>query len=97
MPRTTVQMSARTTVADGVSTVAIHLRNPSPHIAFFVRATVSASRNGNEILPIEYDDNYITIFPGDFAELHATLPRGTQPHWVRLEGYNTPAISIELK
>jgi exo-1,4-beta-D-glucosaminidase len=72
------------------------LHNPSGHIAFFERATISAARDGNEILPIEYDDNYITIFPGEAAEIHAVLPKGTKPGWVKLEGYNTPATSVPL-
>ncbi len=39
-----------------------------------------------EILPIEYDDNYITVFPGETAEIHAVLPKGVMPGWVKLEG-----------
>ena len=28
------------------------------------RAEITPDRNGDEILPIEYDDNYVTVFPG---------------------------------
>jgi exo-1,4-beta-D-glucosaminidase len=73
------------------------LHNPSGHIAFFERATISAKRDGDEILPIEYDDNYITVFPGETAEIHGIIWNGTKPRWVNLEGYNTPAISVPIK
>ena len=32
------------------------------------------TRDGDEILPIEYSDNYVTVFPGESVELRATLP-----------------------
>ena len=73
------------------------VRNPSERIAFFERATVSTTREGDEILPIEYDDNYITVFPGETAEIHAVLPKAAKPGWVKLEGYNTPRNSVPLR
>ena len=79
------------------SHVTIRLRNPSEHIAFFERATISAKRDGDEILPIEYDDNYITVFPGETAEIHGTFGSGAKPRWVKLEGYNTPATAVPIK
>lgn len=96
MPRGTVELSARQTMADGLGHVTIRLKNPSGHIAFFERATVSESRDGNEILPIHYDDNYITVFPGETAVIHAVLPRGAKAAWVRIEGYNTSATAVHL-
>jgi len=79
------------------SRVAVRLHNPSPHIAFFERATISATQDGGEILPIEYDDNYITVFPGETAEIHGVLPQGAKAGWVKLEGYNTRAASVPIK
>ena len=97
MPPVAVEMSATQIKAGNESHVTIRLRNPSEHIAFFERATLSAARDGNEILPIEYDDNYVTVFPGETAEIHGTLWKGDKPRWVKLEGYNTPAISVRIK
>ena len=58
---------------------------------------ISTARDGNEILPIEYDDNYITVFPGETAEIHGTIWKGAKPRWVKLEGYNTLAVSVPIK
>ncbi len=77
--------------------ITIRLHNSTGHIAFFERATISTERNGNEILPIEYDDNYITIFPGESAAIHGIVRNGAEVRWVKLEGYNTPAISAPIK
>ena len=96
MPRAAIEVSARQTMVDGVAHVTIRLKNPSGHIAFFERATLSESRDGNEILPIEYDDNYVTLFAGEAAEIHAVLPKGAKAGWVRIEGYNTTAAAVRL-
>jgi exo-1,4-beta-D-glucosaminidase len=83
-------------LVDGASHVSIRLKNPTGHVAFFERATVSAARDGDEILPIQYDDNYITVFPGETAEIHAVLPQGAKAGWVRVEGYNTSATAVHI-
>ena len=77
--------------------IAIRLHNPSQHIAFFERATISATSDGGEILPIEYDDNYITVFPGESAEIHGRIPQGAKAGWVKVEGYNTSSTSGPIK
>ena len=79
------------------SYVAIRLHNPSTHIAFFERVTISSSKEGNEILPIEYNDNYVTVFPGETVEIHGIVRKSAEARWVKLEGYNTPAFSVPVK
>ena len=79
------------------SEISVRLHNPSQHIAFFERAAISATSDGGEILPIEYDDNYITIFPGETAEIHATHQQSAKAGWVKLEGYNTRATEVPIK
>jgi exo-1,4-beta-D-glucosaminidase len=92
-----VEMQASQTKIGKESHVTIRLRNPSGQIAFFERATLSAKRDGNEILPIIYDDNYITVFPGETAEIHGIVQKDSKPRWVKLEGYNTPATAVPIK
>lgn len=77
--------------------VTIRLHNPSTQIAFFERATVSETKDGNEILPIEYTDNYVTIFPGETVEVDATIRKDIPAGWGRVEGYNTQTISVPIK
>ena len=72
--------------------VRVTLHNPSKHIAFFERVEITDDRDGNELLPILYSDNYITIFPGQTVLISGTynhmLNHGG-PAWLRVEGYNT--------
>jgi len=97
MPPVQLELSAERSTTESGAKVAIRLHNPSERIAFFERAAVSATENGDEILPIRYDDNYITVYPGETAEIQATLSKSAEPRWVRLEGYNTPAGLAQIK
>ncbi len=71
----------------------ISLHNSSSHLAFFVRAEMTAGKDGNEILPVTYDNNYVTVFPGETVSIHGAVNgsdiAGRQP-WIRIEGYNSP-------
>lgn len=66
------------------------LHNPTNHGAFFERATTTSSKNGEEILPIEYDDKEITVFPHATTVVHGTVRDGDwTPAWVTVSGNNT--------
>ena len=97
MPQVKLEVSAERTVVYSEKLVIIRLHNPSEHIAFFERASICSTRDGNEILPIEYDDNYVTVFPGETVEIRGTVSKDVDPRWVQLEGYNTPAISAQIE
>lgn len=60
-------------------------------------ATLSKILDGKRILPIEYGNKYITIYPGETMEIHGTIWKDANPRWVRIEGVNTPAFSINIK
>ena len=97
MPPVEIDLRAEEVNTDKGSRITIRLHNPSQQIAFFERATISAAPDGGEILPIEYDDNYITVFPGETAEIHGVIPQGAKVGWVKLEGYNTRATAVSIK
>ena len=97
MPVVKLEIEAQQKKVGEESQVTIRLHNPSTHIAFFERVTISKEKDGNEILPIQYTDNYVTVFPGETVEIHGIVRNGAEAHWVKLEGYNTPAISATVK
>ncbi len=93
MSRTALEVSAQRTGADALT---VRLANHTRQIAFFERAEVLAEESGAEILPVEYSDNYVTVFPGESVELRATLPAGARADRVRVQGYNTPALVVPV-
>ena len=97
MPKVPLEVTAKRSANDhDTQGVTISLRNPTKQIAFFERAEVTSTRDGDEILPIEYDDNYVTVFPGETVDVRASVPRRSgsrdSADWVRVTGYNTPPV-----
>lgn len=91
LPTVEVQITGGFTRTGVDSHASITLTNPSPHLAFFMRVEVAKGADGEECLPITYEDNYVTLFPGEsrtlWARFSLTDAAEWQPH-LRLEGYN---------
>ena len=83
MPRSDLDVSAQVSDSNGEKQVTITLTNPANRVAFFVRAEVTQGADGNEILPITYDDNYITVFPHEIRTIVGHVLANSAPgHFV---------------
>jgi exo-1,4-beta-D-glucosaminidase len=74
--------------------VTVQVGNDTAAIAFFMRARVL--RDGGEVLPVYWSDNYISLLPGESKTLTAELPAGSGPLTVALDGWNITPVSVEL-
>jgi exo-1,4-beta-D-glucosaminidase len=97
MPQVPLELTAVRSSSGGEDRVMIRLHNPSEHIGFFERAEITATKDGDELLPIEYDNNYVTVFPGETVEILALPPQSAKPAWLKLEGYNTPSTAVAIR
>ena len=89
--------AVRTTNGAGQQAVTIRLHNATKQLAFFERAELTSTRDGDELLPIQYSDNYVTVFPGETVELDAVVPNPyVSANWVRVTGYNTPPVVVPV-
>jgi exo-1,4-beta-D-glucosaminidase len=78
---------------DAVTRVVIG--NPSESLAFFVRLKVNKGFHGEEILPVLWEDNYISLLPGENREVSATYrasEMGTAQPSVEVSGWNVDPI-----
>jgi len=95
-----VTATAARTAAGGQDTVTITLQNTSTtNLAFFVRPEVTAGNGGNEVLPVSYTDNYVSLWPGESTTITATYQTsdlGGQQPFLRIRGYNVPTSSIAV-
>ena len=59
------------------------IENPSDKLAFFVELQVVNRQSGEPVLPILWEDNYISLLPGESRSIKATFPveglRGGEP------------------
>jgi exo-1,4-beta-D-glucosaminidase len=67
------------------------LENLSKAIAFFVRLSLKKGEGGEEVLPVLWEDNYVTLLPGERRELavrFAERDLGRAAPIVTVEGWN---------
>ena len=78
--------------ADAITHVVVE--NPSKTLAFFVRLKINKGAGGEEILPVLWQDNYISLLPGEKREISATYHAadlGTSKPAVEVSGWNVAA------
>lgn len=92
--------AASRTVSGGQETVNLTLSNTSTtNIAFFVRPEITAGNGGNEVVPVNYTNNYVSLWPGESTTITATYQTsdlGGQAPYLRVRGYNVPTTSIPV-
>jgi exo-1,4-beta-D-glucosaminidase len=67
------------------------VENPSKSLAFFVRLKVNKGVGGEEVLPVLWQDNYISLLPGEKREISATYRAadlGTSKPAVEVSAWN---------
>jgi exo-1,4-beta-D-glucosaminidase len=96
MTQVPLDVTASKSPNPGDNRVTIRLHNPSQRIAFFERAELTSTADGDEILPVEYSDNYVTVFPGETVEVQGQPWSGVSANWVRVTGYNTPPAVVSV-
>jgi exo-1,4-beta-D-glucosaminidase len=73
--------------------IRVRMNNRSKHIAFFIHFNVTRSKSGNSVLPIFWDDNYISLLPGEKREINAHFAlddlNGETP-LLEVSGWNVP-------
>ena len=76
---------------DGLWTGTVTLENRSSVPAIMIRLNVVGRRDGEQILPMFYGDNYFSLMPGEVKEVslkwYEADTRGNRPR-VRITGYN---------
>jgi exo-1,4-beta-D-glucosaminidase len=68
------------------------VENPTKNLAFFVRLKVDKGKAGEEILPVLWQDNYISLLPGEKREISASYrasDSGGAAPYVEVKGWNT--------
>ena len=72
LPRTDLNIDSATLPqgADRITTVTV--TNAGPSLAFGVRLKVNKGADGDEVLPVLWEDNYFALLPGETRKLSAT-------------------------
>jgi exo-1,4-beta-D-glucosaminidase len=91
LPKVKLNVSSRTESKGNQSVTRVTLENPSKSVAFFVRLKVNKGKGGEEILPAVWQDNYVSLLPGEKREITAMYRiadlGGAKPD-VEVKGWN---------
>ena len=88
LPRVNLAVYASVQPRPAGQRVSVSVTNPGRSLAFAVRLRVSREEGGEEILPVIWEDNYISLMPGEKRELTAS-------YGSRLPGNVAPVVSID--
>jgi len=69
--------------------IPVHLKNVGETIAFFIEIIVEETSNGKPILPVLWEDNYISLTPGEVRQIGVRVPAFEGLDWrIRIKGMN---------
>ena len=91
LPKVKLKMTERSERKGEEEITHVILQNPSKSLAFFVRLKVDKGVKGEEILPVVWEDNYISLLPGEKREVTATYRAselGAAKATVEVTGWN---------
>jgi exo-1,4-beta-D-glucosaminidase len=90
MPNAAVDANAHFSSSNGTGQARVTLKNPGQSIAFFMRMQITG-RGDDEALPVLWEDNYVTLLPGETRTITATYrvrDLGGSPPRLVLTGWN---------
>ena len=97
LPPVEVKATARFASSGDDGRVRVALENTSDGMAFFVHLSVRRGEDGEEVLPVLWEDNDVTLAPGETLDLGATYAMkdaGSAPPTVRVEGWNVARTTV---
>jgi exo-1,4-beta-D-glucosaminidase len=91
LPKVKLNVTERSEKLGDKEVTHVMVENPSKSLAFFVRLTVDKSKGGEEILPVLWEQNYVSLLPGEKRDISATYRSsqlGTAKPYVEVSGWN---------
>jgi exo-1,4-beta-D-glucosaminidase len=91
LPKVKLKVTSSTERKGEDSATRVTIENPSKSLAFFVRLKMDKGAKGEEILPVVWGDNYISLLPGEKREVTAayrTSDLGAAKAIVEVTGWN---------
>jgi len=99
LPKVRVEAKARVEKVDGNDVVRVNLHNSSKTLAFQIHLGIRKAGQEDEVLPVLWEDNYVSLLPGESKSLKARFP-GKQVlgkgATLAVDGWNIAPVSVRL-
>jgi len=95
LPKVKLKITSHTEHKGEETVTHVAVENPTKSLAFFVRFKVNKGSHGEEILPVLWEDNYLSLLPGEKREVSATyrtITLGAAQPSVEVSGWNVGSI-----
>lgn len=91
LPKVKLEISYYFSDEGGEKVASVFVNNPSSSLAFMIHLAVTKDKNGNEVAPTYWSDNYFCLLPGESREVTARFSEsdlaGVDP-LVMVDGWN---------
>ncbi len=99
LPHVKLELRADRRNAAGKGTIRLRVKNTSTSVAFQVHARLTVGKGGDDLVPVFWDDNYISLLPGEERSVSATFDasdlNGKQPA-LEVTGYNVAPGTVKI-
>lgn len=98
MPLASIELSRQYVASDRESAIETHVTNTSDRIAFFVNVSLRDSSN-KTVVPVFWEDNYITLLPGESRQVKCRLYRPLKPeqqYKLIISGWNVNEFGLVI-
>ena len=99
LPEVQLAMNVSSRVAASKGIITVQLKNASSRVAFQVRLRVTKGKDGDDVVPIFWDDNYFSLLPGEEKSVSASYDNADtegKPPVLELGGYNVAPTAVTL-
>jgi exo-1,4-beta-D-glucosaminidase len=97
LPQVSLDVRADRSSQGAKSSVRIAFRNISSSIAFMVHPRLIKGKDGDDLVPVFWDDNYFSLLPGELKMVNVSYDPedlGGQSPVLHLEGYNLAPTTV---
>jgi exo-1,4-beta-D-glucosaminidase len=95
LPKASVNASMAVSDAGSDTEAHVTVENPGAGLAFLVRLRLLKGKDGGEVLPSFWDDNYFSLLPGEKREITVKVRKsdlGSAKPVLAVDGFNVTAL-----
>ena len=96
LPKAKLKVTDRTERLGETTITHVVMENPATSLALFVRLKLTKGAGGPEVLPVLWEDNYVSLLPGEKREVSATyraVDLGTAKPVIEVSGWNVAPLN----
>jgi hypothetical protein len=93
-----LETSASFRTEAGQGTVTLKIKNSTSSLAFLVHPRLAKAKDGDDIVPVFWDDNYFSLLPGEEKNVSATYDSTDLKDTpiLTIDGYNIALTTVQF-